>query len=219
MDDYHHLVRREITPLLPGHAGRILDVGCGAGATARWLKSLYPSATTIGIEGVRDLKSELAANVDEAIIHDLNEEPPDVGAPDLILFLDVLEHLVDPAAVLSRFASRLAPGGAVIVSVPNVAHPSVVLPLAIKGQWTYADAGILDRTHLRFFTHKTAVELVEGAGFHIDAGLYSGLHGPKARLFDRVTLGRLRPRMAKQFIMRGVRGQAGRPVWSAAAAT
>jgi SAM-dependent methyltransferase len=169
--------------------------------------------------GAGELRAKLAANVDEAIIHDLNEDPPDVGAPDLILFLDVLEHLVDPAAVLSRFASRLAPGGAVIVSVPNVAHPSVVLPLAIRGQWTYADAGILDRTHLRFFTHKTAMELVESGGFHVDAGLYSGMHGPKARLFDRLTLGRFRPRMAKQFIMRGVRGEVGRPVWTAAPAT
>jgi trans-aconitate methyltransferase len=219
MDGYHDLVRREIAPVLPANASRILDVGCGVGATARWLRSLYPSAMTIGIEGEGDLKSKLAANVDEAIIHDLNEEPPDIGAPDLILFLDVLEHLVDPAVVLGRFASRLAPGGAVIVSVPNVAHPSVVLPLAMKGQWTYADAGILDRTHLRFFTYKTAVELVESAGFHIDAGLYSGLNGPKAKMFDRVTFGRFRSRMAKQFIMRGVRGEVGRPVWSAAPAT
>ncbi|MGH7024040.1 MAG: class I SAM-dependent methyltransferase [Caulobacteraceae bacterium] len=217
MSCYFDLVRREIRPLLPAAASRIVDVGCGIGGTAKWLKEIYPSAHVIGIEGNGDLRAALSENVDESYIHDLNDEPPDMGQPDLILFLDVLEHLVDPETVLSRFVSRLAVGGSVIISLPNVAHLSVALPLAVSGRWTYADAGILDRTHLRFFVQRTAIELAESCGLNVEAALYAGMQGPKSRLIDRATLGLIRDRLAKQFIMRAVREPVGHAKWAPAA--
>lgn len=218
MSGYYDLVRREIAPLLPQSATRIVDVGCGEGRTARWLKERYPSAHVIGIEGNREIEPALAANVDESFIHDLNLEPPDIGAPDLVLFLDVLEHLVDPLQVLKNFVGRMAGDGVVIVSLPNVSHPSVALPLALRGRWDYTDAGILDRTHLRFFVYDTAIGLIEAAGLYVDAGLYSGLQGPKSQLLDRITLRRIRHRIAKQFIMRGGRRRAEATVWGVAEA-
>lgn len=206
---YYEHMRVEIAPLLPPTARRIVDVGCGSGATLAWLRGLYPSAHTIGLEGNGEVRAQLSLNASEVHILDLTGEAPDLGSPDLILFLDVLEHLPDPAATLSRLASQLAPGGAIIVSLPNVAHLSVALPLILKGEFKYTDEGILDRTHLKFFTQASALALMEDAGFQVDRGIMTGLDGPRARLLDAVTLHRLRPRLTKQFVMRGSRGKPG----------
>ena len=203
MSDYFRHVRREIAPLLPPQATRIVDVGCGVGATSAWLKSYYPDALTIGIEGNPAIRETLAANVDEYHIADLNCPLPDIGSPDLILFLDVLEHLFAPDKVLAAMVKILAPGGTVIVSLPNVAHLSVSLPLLLGGRFDYADAGILDRTHMRFFVRTSAVALLNAAGLSVDAGLESGLQGKKSKLLDVLTFGLMRDRLAKQYILAG----------------
>jgi len=85
---------------------------------------------------------------------------------DVVVCADVLEHLEDPAGVLARVRRWLSPGGALFVSLPNVANVAVRLSL-LAGRFEYAEAGILDRTHLRFFTRRSARRLVEGAGFRI----------------------------------------------------
>jgi len=86
--------------------------------------------------------------------------------PDCVIFSDVLEHTSDPWAVLRRWRSVLAPGGTLVVSLPNVAHKSVLRPL-LRGRFDYADEGVLDRTHLRFFTRVTAIEMIEACGFEV----------------------------------------------------
>jgi SAM-dependent methyltransferase len=88
---------------------------------------------------------------------------------DLIIALDVLEHLADPWSVLKRLRELLAPDGVLIVSIPNVAHYRVSWRLFFLGEWEYRDEGLLDRTHLRFFTRKTAVELLTSSGFLVTA--------------------------------------------------
>jgi trans-aconitate methyltransferase len=203
MSGYFSFVRREIEPLLPHTASRIVDVGCGVGATSAWLKSRYPTARTIGLEGNGAILEQLSANVDEAHIVDLNGSPPDIGRPDLILCLDVLEHLAAPGQLLAKLASQLAPDGTVIVSLPNVAHLSVSLPLLLRARFDYADAGILDRTHLRFFVRGSAVDLLNGAGLRVEAGLRAGFNGPKSRLIDRLTFGCIRDHLTKQYILAG----------------
>lgn len=206
---YHGRVRSEIREMLPPTASRIVDVGCGSGATLAWLRTRYPAAHTIGLEGAADQRNALSRNADEVHILDLNGPLPDLGAPDLMLFMDVLEHLVDPVGTLIRLTRGLAPNGVIIVSLPNVAHLSVSLPLLLRGRFAYEDAGILDRTHLRFFVLETAVELLNEAGFTVDDGLL-GIDGSKHMLADKLTMGRLRTRLAKQFVLRGVRSEAGK---------
>jgi 2-polyprenyl-3-methyl-5-hydroxy-6-metoxy-1,4-benzoquinol methylase len=215
---YYTHVRVDIAPLLPAEARRIVDVGCGSGATLGWLRTLYPTAYTIGLEGNAALRSELEQNATEAHILDLNGELPDLKSPDLMLFLDVLEHLPQPEAVLRRFVAQLALGGTVIVSVPNVAHLSVALPLLFKGTFTYQDAGILDRTHLRFFDKQSVLALLGDAGLAVDQTFVS-LHGRKSRLIDLVTFGAARSQLATQFIVRGGQDAAkesGRARWRVA---
>ena len=111
--DYYHYVRREIQPLLPKSATRILEVGAGAGGTLKWLKTLYPKAQTTAVELNPDLREELKQNVDVAVIGQIDETFAELKTYDLILLLDVLEHLPelnwDPSEALEalgRWGSR-----------------------------------------------------------------------------------------------------------------
>jgi SAM-dependent methyltransferase len=202
---YFRFVRQDILPLLPDSASCILDVGAGVGATSAWLRARYPGCRTVALEGNPALETELRANCDEVHIVDLNGRLPEVGAPDLVLLLDVLEHLADPWSVLRNITAVMAPHATVIVSVPNIAHLSVSLPLLLRGAFKYGDAGILDRTHLRFFVQDSALALLNGAGLQVRTGLLTGFDGRRTMLLDRLTLGRLRDRLAKQYILAGRR--------------
>jgi SAM-dependent methyltransferase len=204
MDEtYFQHVRTDIAPLLPAHATHILDVG--AGRTSGWLRPRYPGCRLVALEGDPAMRAQLAQNVDEAHIVDLNGPIPDVGAPDLILLLDVLEHLMRPQDVLNHLTGVMAEGATVIVSCPNVAHASVSLPLLLKAQFDYQDSGILDRTHLRFFVRKSAIALMSQAGLIVRHGIRTGLGGPRARLLDKLTGGMLRDHLTKQYILSGTR--------------
>lgn len=202
---YFQHVRQEIAPLLPKTARSILDVGAGVGGTASWLRSRYPGSHATALEGNAALRDQLAANVDRACIVDLNGDLPDVGSPDLILFLDVLEHLIRPEEVLRRLTATMADGGTVIVSVPNVAHLSVSVPLLFGARFEYRDAGIMDRTHLHFFLRNSAVALMNGAGLVVRHGIRYGFQGPRARALERLTAGLARDHLTKQYILAGTR--------------
>jgi SAM-dependent methyltransferase len=199
---YFQHVRSEIEPLLPATASRVLEIGCGAGATLSWLKSKFPGCQTVGIDGYAPIESELHANADIALIHDLDQPLPDLGPFDLVLALDVLEHLRWPERVLSELATRIDGDATLIVSLPNVSHYSVSVPLLLQRRFRYQDEGILDRTHLRFFVENTALALLNEAGFEVVDGLVNGLGGPRARTLDALSFGFLRPWLTKQFIMK-----------------
>jgi 2-polyprenyl-3-methyl-5-hydroxy-6-metoxy-1,4-benzoquinol methylase len=201
--DYYHFVRREIAPLLPENPTRILEVGAGGGATLNWLKTLNPKAETTAVELNPALLDELKTNADVVIIGPIDDNIAQLKTYDLILLLDVLEHLPDSTATLRRLSKLLKTGGHIIVSLPNVAHLSVSVPLLLQRRFSYQDAGILDRTHLRFFVEDTAIKLLNDANFSVTAGLISGIQGPKAKLLDLVSFGRLRHHLAKQYIMLG----------------
>jgi 2-polyprenyl-3-methyl-5-hydroxy-6-metoxy-1,4-benzoquinol methylase len=122
---------------------------------------------------------------------------------DLILCLDVLEHLVDPWTMVERLNKLLKPGGHMIASIPNVRFFRTALPLVFMGDWAYQNEGILDKTHLRFFTKKTAISLMETSGMKLDMVIGKGLEkGKKARLINFITLGLFRPFLEFQYLIR-----------------
>jgi len=203
MDDYYRHERSDILPLLPENAFNVLDVGAGAGATLKWIKSIYPEVRTTGVELNQALRDELESRADVAIIGRIEELFSELQSYDLILLLDVLEHLIDPASTLKRLSTLLRADGQVIVSVPNIAHLSVSLPLLFGRRFAYADAGILDRTHLKFFVEKTAIELLNNANLTVTKGIISGMEGPRSKLLNRASLGLLRHHLTKQYIMLG----------------
>lgn len=205
IDSYFAHARRDIEHLLPQQARRILEIGCSSGATLAWLKQRWPSAEAYGVDGYAPLEGIIRQRAGNALIHDLEQPLPDLGQFDLILALDVLEHLRSPEIVLADLAKRLTPDGICIVSVPNIAEYGVSVPLLFKRQFRYTDAGTLDRTHLRWFTEESAIDLMRSAGFHVSKGAISGFDGRSRRIFDALTFGLFRHYLAKQYIMRGDR--------------
>ncbi len=125
--------------------------------------------TVIGIEYDKEAAEKARDHCEQVIVGDLDridEFPFKRNEFDHILFMDVLEHLRDPAALLKKLRPFLKAEGTIIISIPNVANLSVRSGL-LFGRWNYTEYGIMDRTHLRFFTRKTATALVTGAGYSI----------------------------------------------------
>lgn len=167
---YFDHARREIEPLLPAHAALVLEVGCGTGATLQWLKQSGRCTHTTGIELFAEAAALARERVDTLHVGDaeaLVQQALPGARFDLVLCLDVLEHLVDPWAFVGHVQHLLKPGGLLVASIPNVRHARVVLPLLLQGRWQYEDAGQLDRTHLRFFTRETALQLLQREGLQL----------------------------------------------------
>jgi SAM-dependent methyltransferase len=207
-DGYFGHARQEILPLVPGFADTVLEVGCGEGATLDWLRSMGRCRRTIGVELSPSAAARAMQRVDLVIQggvegRTLSIEPESV---DLLLLLDVLEHLVDPWSTLRSLMSLLRPGGTVVASIPNINHVSAVMPLILRGRWDYEAEGILDQTHLRFFVRSTAEELLRSAGLTITQVAMNGLAwGSKGGLADRLTLGLLRRFFVEQYLIQATR--------------
>ncbi len=170
-DDYFSAARKEILSLMPTFSDRVLEIGCGSGQTLQLIKHLKLCKYTVGIELFEQAAKNANARVDRVYQLDIEKEgaPIDLGQFDLILILDVLEHLVDPWTVLNRIKSNhLKADGKIIISLPNVRHVTSTLPLLINGEFEYKERGILDKTHLRFFTRKSGEKMLEQAGLKIE---------------------------------------------------
>lgn len=166
-DGYYQNERPEVVALVPSEARFIIDVGCGAGGLGRHLKALRPGVEVRGIEPVA-IQAERARRVLDDVLLGGAEAPLPAQwpAPDCVIFADVLEHLVEPWSVVRAYREVLRPGGVCVASIPNVTNRRVLRGL-YRHRWDYEPHGILDRTHLRFFTRETAIEMFEQAGFSI----------------------------------------------------
>ena len=185
---YYQNPREDLLALVEGSGLAILDIGCGAGAMGKRLLDLGKARWVSGVEFVPS-QAELARRVlNEVITGDLTqlEFSWSPGFFDRIIAGDVLEHLVDPWNVLRRLKPLLRPGGFLIVSLPNVRHWWVLRDLILRGEWRYREAGVLDETHLRFFTQRSALRMLEETGFKIKS-VRPYFWGPKTRNFNRIT--------------------------------
>ncbi len=150
-----------------GSRRRVLEVGCATGYLSAYL-SRQLGCEVVGIE-LNPQAAELARqHCASVIVGDVEKDAFKslTGLFDVILFGDVLEHLVCPGAVLSLCKDYLAQNGCVLISIPNIAHYSIRMHLLL-GRFNYQEQGLLDRTHLRFFTLRTARQLIEEAGYEI----------------------------------------------------
>jgi SAM-dependent methyltransferase len=164
---YFELDRPELRQLIPQAARRVLDVGCGAGALGAALKR-ERGIEVVGLEGFEDAAATARERLDDALCVDLellDELPYEPGSFDAMVFGDVLEHLHDPHRLLRVLRPWLADDGVIVCSIPNVAHWSVLFPLLAQDRWEYQDAGLLDRTHVHFFTLEEIVRMLRDTGF------------------------------------------------------
>ena len=205
--EYFGRARRDVFPWLPENCGRLLEIGCGAGATLAAIRDIRSVSSAIGVEPDAASAAKAGAVFDR-IFHATVEAAPvesaiAPGSLDVILCLDVLEHLVDPWATVRRLTPLLAPGGRLVVSLPNIRNWKFIARLLFGGNFRYVDAGLLDRTHLRFFTRETAIELVECGGLKLsvcaDAKQYTPFEFRSILL--KLTGGALSGLVAKQYIL------------------
>jgi SAM-dependent methyltransferase len=158
---------RRYAKTLPSQPCRVLDIGCASG----FLRPFLPSSTfhLMGMERQPELVEQAKRWYDEVYQADLNDPVllPLNPLPDCIVLADVLEHLPEPDRVLGRLLRQYAkPGAPVIISLPNVAHLYIRLSLLL-GRFSYTERGILDRTHLRFFTLYSARQLCMNSGIQL----------------------------------------------------
>lgn len=199
---YFSCARTEITPLLGKSNGlnlRVLEIGCSEGHTLEWLKKSGYCSWTAGVELYADLHPDIQS-IDKFYKIDIEKELPDIplGTIDLILCLDVLEHLVNPWEAVRKIDRLLKPGGQLIISVPNVQNYHVISDLVFRGSFEYTESGIMDRTHLRFFTRRTAIELAESAGATVTDIIGAEYFRWQKRLLSALGLGNF---LAKQFLI------------------
>jgi 2-polyprenyl-3-methyl-5-hydroxy-6-metoxy-1,4-benzoquinol methylase len=197
--------RREMLERV-ARGAEVLDVGCWSGAAGSFLQR-ERGAVVDGVEP----ESPMADRADDhyRTVYRSTIERAMEGliaerrhSYDSLLFLDVLEHLMDPREILAASRELLRPGGRALISIPNVAHWSLRYQL-LRGRWRYRDNGLLDRTHLRFFTRSTALELAQEAGWETTWTRASVDQPPLIRLSERRlrTLERWPTLFAVQFLV------------------
>lgn len=179
---YYEKPRTELFKAIANPGRAMLDVGCGAGATSAELKKTFPETQFFGIE----LQPEMAAVAEQKLDRvisgnfesiDFSEVFSDGETFDTILFADVLEHMYNPWQALKRTDALLAAGGKIVASVPNIFNLQLIDNLC-QGNWSYQHYGLLDFTHLRFFTLSTLTEMFRETGYKV-SGIY-GLPLPKS---------------------------------------
>ena len=166
-ESYYAQPRDDVLSFVPADATRILDIGCAAGLVGANIKARQPCHVT-GIEIVAEATAQAATRLDLAICGDAFDVLPALadGGYDCVLLLDVIEHVADSPGLLRLAARKLTQDGSLLLCVPNVAHWSVVQGL-LEGRWDYAEQGILDRTHLRFFTLESLRQMLDELGLRI----------------------------------------------------
>ena len=167
-DSYYRSVRDEVLGYLPDHPHTVLDVGCGEGAFGYQVKQGRGSEVW-GIELADDPARIAAGRLDQVLCGDvaalLDQLPP--AYFDAVVFNDILEHLVDPYDVLARIKRCIRPGGVVVSSIPNIRYYPTLFDLVVRKSWEYEESGILDRTHLRFFTVRSILAMYERLGYDV----------------------------------------------------
>jgi 2-polyprenyl-3-methyl-5-hydroxy-6-metoxy-1,4-benzoquinol methylase len=164
-DDYFRVERREMLPFVPAQRAHALEIGCGEG---RFIAALSGVEEGWGIEpsqaaavAERRLTRVLRATFDDA------ERELPLSHFDVVICNDVIEHLPDYSSFLSRIGKYLAPGGMIVGSIPNVRFYTNMFQYMLEKDWYYTDWGILDRTHLAFFTEKSLRRTLEHHGYKV----------------------------------------------------
>lgn len=151
----------------------LLEIGCDCGANLLHVKHTYEAASLCGVE-INPNAAKIASQAAKVYVCDIEQEMPDFGKKfDYVVFGDVLEHLRDPERIVRECAGILKPGGEILACIPNLMHYSVLHGL-LHGTFTYTDTGLLDRTHIHFFTYNEMIKMFVHSGYAVEQVLYTG---------------------------------------------
>ncbi len=184
---YYESNREDMLKYIPQGTKTSLEFGCGFGGFSALVKERFDAeAWAVEI----DEKSAKAASekLDKVINSDAREaidKLPD-NYFDCIIFFDILEHLVDPYSLLCVLKTKLTKEGVIVASIPNIRYYRSLVKLVVHGDWDYKDHGILDKTHLRFFTYKSIVKLFNELAFEISE--IEGIHPTSSRTFKLLNM-------------------------------
>jgi O-antigen biosynthesis protein len=171
-EKYQDRPRTEVIEMMQFPFHDILELGCGAGATGKEVKRQHPEVRYVGVELDPEAASEARTRLDQVLTANIEQiELENYGIHkhsfDAIICADVLEHLYDPWTVVSSFHDYLKPGGRVVASIPNVQNVRLLQNL-IAGRWAYSSQGLLDATHIRFFTLHEIGQMFVKNGFQVE---------------------------------------------------
>jgi 2-polyprenyl-3-methyl-5-hydroxy-6-metoxy-1,4-benzoquinol methylase len=202
---YYEQSRPEVRPFIPSDTLRVLEIGCSEGGFMAGLKAERAGIYAVGIEPFAAAASKAARVFDrlvQAPVEQALEQLAGEPAFDCVVANDVLEHLVDPWVVLQGISRHLAPNGCVVASLPNVRHWPTLNALFLQGRWDYEESGVLDRTHLRFFTRHSLPELFERGGLALTTctGVNAQELPWKIALINRLLAGRFDDTRYRQFV-------------------
>lgn len=208
-ENYYRHVRSELIEGIPAGEHRVLEVGCAEGATGAGLKKSGCASEVVGIEMSPEAASIARERLDYVVCGDLEKLTFDEScftpnSFDYVVCGDVLEHLNNPWLQLKRLFKFLKPGGKIIVSLPNIRYYEVSFPLVFRDDWTYKESGILDSTHLRFFTKKTSVQMLSKAGLS-NVTCQPLIQRRRDRLFQKGSFGLLSGLIAPQWVLTGTK--------------
>lgn len=167
---YHEHIRKELLPLFKHGPKVVLDIGCASGATSHWLKQRDPTVIAYGIELNQHAAAIAKTRLDTVFSQPVEEVVAECLIPpksiDTVLLADVLEHIVNPWDLLLQLKPLLTDDAQLVISLPNARNLWLINHLA-EGNWRYAEQGLLDITHLRFFTLKEARRMLAETGYRV----------------------------------------------------
>lgn len=181
-----------VAELPPNRNAKILEIGCGEGETGALALSEGKCGFYCGVEICRKAAQKAKEKISQVLLGDI-EKLELLWQPatfDVLILSEILEHLVDPWRTLRKIRPLMKAGGLVFASSPNVSHYRVISML-LRGEWTLTDFGVMDRTHLRWFTPKTYAELFESCGYCVDLVRELTPLSKKARVANVLMFGRL----------------------------
>jgi 2-polyprenyl-3-methyl-5-hydroxy-6-metoxy-1,4-benzoquinol methylase len=208
--NYYISIREDLIRLIPSQAKRILEVGCAGGQTGKALGE-RGFEEIVGIELNEEVAQKGKPYYDTLIVGDVENTklPFGEGHFDCILYGDVLEHLVNPWKVLKEHNALLRNKGTIICSIPNIRHYRIIKKLVFKGKWEYTGNGIMDRTHLRFFTLDSIQKMLEESGFQIGGFIKRPSGASWLKWLNRLLNNRLIDFLVRQYIIVAIKREKG----------
>jgi 2-polyprenyl-3-methyl-5-hydroxy-6-metoxy-1,4-benzoquinol methylase len=203
---YYNRLKREFLPLIPEGPNVILDLGCGTGRLGYQLREMNKVSELVGVEVFPPAAQEAEECYNKVYCIDVESLTlPYAEYFDYVICGDVLEHLCDPWAMLLKINKMLKGDGSLICSIPNIRHYKIIMDLLLKGRWEYSETGIMDASHLRFFTKSSFLKALADANFRV-TWMHMVIHGKK-KLANQITFGIFSEFLSTQIMFSAVKIQ------------